>query len=376
MSEWIERFNEGDYENLREVIRFLRYNPFEEEEVDKRKKLLRDLVSMLDESFAENFPRCRAAAEIVRSYDRCDDIDRQVRLLQRRDETREINGKQEMVAGIEVNAVALKQLLELKNKEMANISVLLKDHGLSERYAGKTAKGAGTLSAAIRDAEAVGYDAAKLNLFDIKTSESIQQVADISFQSILKQISLTESDYIEMLKQQRELIEDLQIQVLKANEGRRMILEQITKQELLKELATNMKKKGLSEEVIFGEILSMINYDDDIILAQKKDYVLEDITEAFMEKEEQRDKKIDTINKLFRRGDNRTILKTGPFDKVKESGKNIFAAPPTRKNESVDTLVKNVTKTKDNEQKEEDKKRLKKADKELPDFGKRKKDGD
>jgi single-stranded DNA-specific DHH superfamily exonuclease len=47
-------------------------------------------------------------------------------------------------------------------------------------------------------------------MFDVRTSAAMRQVADLSHQSILEQLELTDSDYAAMVKEQREMIKNLQ----------------------------------------------------------------------------------------------------------------------------------------------------------------------
>ena len=54
------------------------------------------------------------------------------------------------------------------------------------------------------------YWEAKPNMFDVRTSAAMRQVADLSHQSILEQLELTDSDYAQMVKDQREMIKSLQ----------------------------------------------------------------------------------------------------------------------------------------------------------------------
>lgn len=53
------------------------------------------------------------------------------------------------------------------------------------------------------------FEEIRVNLFDIKTSEAMKQVADISNRSIMDQLSLDGNDYTQMLKEQREMIVEL-----------------------------------------------------------------------------------------------------------------------------------------------------------------------
>ena len=70
------------------------------------------------------------------------------------------------------------------------------------------------------------YAWAELNAFDIGTCEGMKQVADISNASIIKQLHLDESDYTEMLAQQREMLVKLQTQADKKTEEARILLRE------------------------------------------------------------------------------------------------------------------------------------------------------
>ena len=54
------------------------------------------------------------------------------------------------------------------------------------------------------------YWEAKPNMFDVRTSAAMKQVADLSHQSIMEQLEWTDSDYAQMVKEQREIIKNLQ----------------------------------------------------------------------------------------------------------------------------------------------------------------------
>ena len=52
----------------------------------------------------------------------------------------------------------------------------------------------------------IGLEEAKINLYDIQTSQSMRQIADTSHQSIMSQLQLNESDYTDMIAQQKDMI--------------------------------------------------------------------------------------------------------------------------------------------------------------------------
>ena len=74
-------------------------------------------------------------------------------------------------------------------------------------------------------------------MFDIRTSECMKQIADLSNQSIMEQLTLDANDYAEMLKEQRELIGKLQSESDELSEENRMLKNKVIDLE-------NKKKKS------------------------------------------------------------------------------------------------------------------------------------
>ena len=58
----------------------------------------------------------------------------------------------------------------------------------------------------MKELAADDFKAIQVNVFDIQTCAAMKQIADLSNQSILEQLSLESSDYIEMIKEQREML--------------------------------------------------------------------------------------------------------------------------------------------------------------------------
>lgn len=101
----------------------------------------------------------------------------------------------------------LKALTESKKKLQDNITKIAQDNNISSKANGKRGKNAFTQK--MKDMSEDGYEPARPNLFDIKTSESFKQVATISAQCILDQLGFDDGDYSTMVKEQRETIATL-----------------------------------------------------------------------------------------------------------------------------------------------------------------------
>lgn len=255
---------EEDLKNRREVLAFFHFDPFENETNRDKKQLYRDLVSMCDPAMAEDLPKQRGAISLVRSYLRVDRLMEAIQFLS--------SDPDKMVS----NAKELKTLTEMLTREQSIVASNVKDYGFAEKYATAKSRGAGTLTAVVRDIEQFDYDDGKLNRYDIATSESMQQAADISAAAIIKQISLSEADYIDMLKEQREKLSALYKENMRLKEENRLIYKQITKKELLKELALELEQKGLGRREVQAMVLAEIYNDDEKLKAIAASYKQDD----------------------------------------------------------------------------------------------------
>ena len=238
--------SDEDNKNRMDILSNFHYDPFENEPLQERKKLYRNLCTMSDPAMVNDLVKQRAAIEIVRTFSRIDRWTEAINELSSDPQTMLQNNRD------------IKILIDAKAKETDMITKFSKDHGFAERYATAKSKGAGTISATIRDMEEFQYDDGKVNFFDIKTSASISQAAEISSNAIFKQLALSEADYVDMLKRQKQKLEDLYKENDRLKEENRMVYKQITKQELLEELVEELKQKGMSNDEITGLVESEI----------------------------------------------------------------------------------------------------------------------
>ena len=194
----------------------------------------------------------------MRSYLRADKITEAIQELTKDADTMIENDKK------------LKTLTDMLGKETDIITKTVKDYGFAERYSLAKSKGVGTLSYIMRESEEVDRDDEKINIYDVETSKSMQLASDISAESFFKQIALNAGDYKDIVTKQKKLIKELTDENRKLKEENRLIYEQITKEELLKELAKKLEGKGLGRREIQDMVLAEIHYDDDEIKEMKK----------------------------------------------------------------------------------------------------------
>ena len=113
------------------------------------------------------------------------------------------------------------------------------------RYSGGSGKGSGTLSGVQKELLDGFDDDLVTNYYDIKTSSSIKHIADISSKSIMEQLELGENDYVDMIKEQKELIQKLTAEKDNLAEENRLIKAKLKKGRLLRELKQEYIAKGI-----------------------------------------------------------------------------------------------------------------------------------
>lgn len=104
----------------------------------------------------------------------------------------------------------IKSLTSAKKQLSDSIAKSAKDNNIASAYNGVSKKGNHTLSMKLKEMSDNKFQPSQVDLFDIKTSDSMRQIADISNKSILSQLNLSENEYTEMISEQREMILGLQ----------------------------------------------------------------------------------------------------------------------------------------------------------------------
>ncbi len=183
-----------DDKNREDVIRMVGYDPFLLENESDKVNLYNKLVDFLDESTLEDSFKLPAVIEIVKSFNQLDKINQAIAII-----TSDIRN-------LASNVGSVNSLVATKEKILKTALALAKDNGISVNYNNNKSKGAGTLSGIIKQLQEKGIKSAEINVFDIETCEGMRQVADISNKSIFEQLMLNENDYVEMIKEQRDMI--------------------------------------------------------------------------------------------------------------------------------------------------------------------------
>lgn len=221
-------FTDSDEKNRMNVLDLLGYDPFEYEE-DGKKYLYNTLAEFLDESTLEDSFKLPIVIRIVKGFGMADKLDRSSAELSKT--------TQSVIENIDT----IKRLEDSKEKIVRSALAMAKDNGISANHSLNGSKGAGTLSGMIKKLKELKFDEIEINSFDIETSAGMKQVADISNQSILKQLNLNENDYTNMISNQLNIIEEKTTNLEKMEEENRLL--KIKMQKINKEIG--VKPKGV-----------------------------------------------------------------------------------------------------------------------------------
>ncbi len=184
--------------NRRDVIRLIGYDPFDKEATEDKPLLYAQLIGYIDgDGNNDDMTRILDCIEMVRGY------------LQ----MQKVN---DMAAKAFANLAKTGQSGEIKNymdtkKKLADvISQLAEQSCISQKHNKNSKKGENTWTGKIKMLKDLNLREAENNGFDIGTCRGMQQVLEISDASIMKQLALDESEWSDMVAEQREKIVKLQ----------------------------------------------------------------------------------------------------------------------------------------------------------------------
>lgn len=183
---------DGEFEkNRKDVIRLLGYDPFEGEKLEDQPLLYSQLIGYLDTSGDgnEDMMRTSSAITIVRGFLQQSKLDDKIT---------------KAMISTNINASELKTMLDAKQKISSTISQLAEQSCLSLKHNKNASKGENTWTGKIKKLRDISLREAEVNGFDMNTCRGMQQVLDMSDASIMKQLALDESEWSDMVSEQRE----------------------------------------------------------------------------------------------------------------------------------------------------------------------------
>ena len=228
--------------NRKDIIRLIGYDPFEKEAEEDKPLLYAQLIGYIDMSGDnEDMTRVLDSIEIVRGYLQLQKLN-------------DMSAKAFSTLSKTGQSGEIKNYMDTKKKVADVISQLAEQSCISMKHNKNASKGENTFTGKIKKLKELNLREAELNAFDIGTCEGMRQVADISNASIIKQLHLDESDYTEMLAQQREMITKLQQQAdTKTEEARILLRENVDLKKFIEEKGIDISDYMSNDTILYTD---------------------------------------------------------------------------------------------------------------------------
>ena len=192
-----KEINEEYVKNKSDVIRLLGYDPFEKEQEEDKPLLYSQLIGYLDASGEnDDMMRTSSAITIVRGFLQQSKLDDMIAKAMASPNVLNKSGE-------------IKSYLDSKQKVASTVSQLAEQSCLSLKHNKNQSKGENTWTGKIKKIKELNLREGEVNGFDIATCKGMQQVMDLSNASILKQLALDESEYSDIIAEQRKLVTSL-----------------------------------------------------------------------------------------------------------------------------------------------------------------------
>ena len=240
--------------NRKDVIRLLGYDPFEGEKLEDQPLLYSQLIGYLDAGGDGNddMMRTSSAITIVRGFLQQAKLDDKLA---------------KVMANSNAQASEMKTLLDAKKNISATISQLAEQSCLSLKHNKNASKGENTWTGKIKKIKELNLREGEVNGFDLMTCKGMQQVMDLSNASILKQLALDESEYSDIVAEQRKMVTSLTSERDSYKEITRILLRENL------DLKDVLSENGLLDEEnlvdlenlfsVFGDIIPDENAEED-----------------------------------------------------------------------------------------------------------------
>ena len=186
--------------NRKDVIRLIGYDPFDKEAPEDKPLLYAQLIGYIDgDGNNDDMTRILDCIEIVRGYLQLQKIN-------------DMSAKAFATLATTGQSGEIKNYMDTKKKLADVISQLAEQSCISQKHNKNTKKGENTWTGKIKMLKDLNLREAENNGFDIGTCRGMQQVLEISDASIMKQLALDESEWSDMVAEQRQKIVELQSQ--------------------------------------------------------------------------------------------------------------------------------------------------------------------
>jgi transcription elongation factor Elf1 len=191
-----QQIREEYHKNREDVIRLIGYDPFLNEAEKDKPLLYSQLLGFLDTGgdSNEDMMRISSAISIVRGFLQIEKTDDMIADFMK-DPIKAAN-----------NVGTIKSLQDMKKNVNSTITNLAAESCLSLKNNKNATKGENTWTGKIKKLKELNLREAEVNGFDIGTCRGMQQVLEISDASIMRQLNLDESEWSDMVAEQRQML--------------------------------------------------------------------------------------------------------------------------------------------------------------------------
>lgn len=205
------KWSKKDKQNMKYVISTIGYDPFDDIGLDDfdKKYCFNILAGYCDtDGIADDGHKMQSVIEMTMLYCQCRRITEQMNIELQKSS---------------VDDVKIQKLTTSKTSLLSSIATIAKDNNIASNYNKNSKQGKSSLSSKMKEMEENDFEAIKVNLFDIKQAEAFKQIADLSNRSIMDQLTFDSSDYSEIVKEQRELIQKYETELDTYKEENRIL---------------------------------------------------------------------------------------------------------------------------------------------------------
>lgn len=184
--------------NRKDVVKLIGYDPFEKEAEEDKPLLYAQLIGYIDgDGNNDDMTRILDSIEIVRGYLQLQKLN-------------DMSAKAFATLAQTGQSGEIKNYMDTKKKVADVISQLAEQSCISQKHNKNAKKGENTWTGKIKKLKELNLREAEVNGFDIGTCRGMQQVLEMSDASIMKQLALDESEWSDIVADQRKMLVDTQ----------------------------------------------------------------------------------------------------------------------------------------------------------------------
>lgn len=203
------KWSASDKKNKNYVLQTIGYDCFSDESYtdSNRRFLFNTLADYLTDDIIEDPHKMQCVISMVKTTLQVENVDKLINC--------------EFRQKLPDNTL-IKSLTEIKDKLSRTINSSANENGISAKSSGKGNKGSNTLTNIMKEMSENGFEEIKVNIVDIKLSNSYKEIATDNARALFDELNYTSDDFARMVATQSELIVDYQDKIMKLEEEIRL----------------------------------------------------------------------------------------------------------------------------------------------------------